>query len=54
VSHFATDNVVTSVAHALDLGGQLLQGPFDGPYGLGAVLSGVEGEVFSVLVPELD
>ena len=35
-------------------GGQLLQGPFDGPYGLGAVLSGVEGEVFSVLVPELD
>lgn len=54
VTHFATDSVVSTVAHALDLGGKLLQGPFDGPYGLGAVLSGLEGEVFSVLVPDLD
>jgi hypothetical protein len=42
------------VARALDLGARLLQGPFDGPYGVGAVLSGPEGEVFSLLVPDLD
>jgi len=54
ITHFATDNVVSTVAQALDLGAHLLQGPFDGPYGLGAVLSGPEGEVFSVLVPDLD
>ena len=39
---------------AIDLGATLIQGPFDGPYGVGAVLSGPEGEVFSVLVPHLD
>ncbi|MEO7000019.1 MAG: VOC family protein [Terracoccus sp.] len=52
VVSFATQNVVPSVAAALDHGATLLQGPFDGPFGLGAVLSGPEGEVFSVLVPE--
>lgn len=52
VVSFATQNVVPSVATALDHGATLLQGPFDGPFGLGAVLSGPEGEVFSVLVPE--
>jgi predicted enzyme related to lactoylglutathione lyase len=54
VASFATDNIIESVARALTLGGTLLQGPFDGPYGLGAVLQGLEGEVFSLLVPELD
>lgn len=54
VAHFTTDNCVSTLAKALDLGATLLQGPFDGPYGVGAVLSGPEGEVFSILVPELD
>ncbi|GAA2747276.1 VOC family protein [Terrabacter aerolatus] len=54
VASFATRNVVAGVARALDLGARLLQGPFDGPYGVGAVLSGPEGEVFSLLVPDLD
>ena len=54
VASFATRNVVPGVARALDLGARLLQGPFDGPYGVGAVLSGPEGEVFSLLVPDLD
>lgn len=53
IAHFATDNAVTSLARALDLGATLLQGPYDGPYGVGAVLSGPEGEVFSILVPDL-
>ncbi|MEO5743812.1 MAG: VOC family protein [Terracoccus sp.] len=52
VVSFATQNVVLSVAVALDHGATLLQGPFEGPFGLGAVLSGPEGEIFSVLVPE--
>ena len=42
------------MARALTLGATLLQGPFDGPYGLGAVLQGPEGEVFSLLLAELD
>jgi predicted enzyme related to lactoylglutathione lyase len=54
VASFATLNVVPALARALDLGARLLQGPFDGPYGVGAVLSGPEGEVFSLLVPDLD
>ena len=54
VTSFATRNVVSGMARALDLGATLLQGPFDGPYGMGAVLSGPEGEVFSLLVPDLD
>jgi predicted enzyme related to lactoylglutathione lyase len=54
VASFATHDVAASVATALDLGATLLQPPFDGPYGLGAVLRGPEGEVFSVLVPDLD
>ena len=54
VASFATRNVVPGLARALDLGATLLQGPFDGPYGMGAVLSGPEGEVFSLLVPDLD
>ena len=52
VVSFATQNVVASVAAALDHGATLLQGPFEGPFGLGAVLSGPEGEVFAVLVPQ--
>ena len=54
VASFATGNVVPSLARALELGATLIQGPFDGPYGVGAVLSGPEGEVFSILVPHLD
>ncbi|HET8987402.1 MAG TPA: VOC family protein [Humibacillus sp.] len=54
VASFATNNVVPSLAKALDLGATLIQGPFDGPYGVGAVLSGLEGEVFSILVPDLE
>jgi predicted enzyme related to lactoylglutathione lyase len=54
VASFATNSVVPSLATALDLGATLIQGPFDGPYGVGAVLSGPEGEVFSILVPDLD
>lgn len=54
VASFATDNIVASVARALALGATLLQGPFDGPYGVGAVLRGPEGEVFSILVPHLE
>ena len=54
LASFATLNVVPALARALDLGAKLLQGPFDGPYGVGAVLCGLEGEVFSILVPDLD
>ena len=54
VASFAANNVVPSLARALELGATLIQGPFDGPYGVGAVLSGPEGEVFSILVPDLD
>jgi predicted enzyme related to lactoylglutathione lyase len=54
VASFATHNIIESVARALTLGATLLQGPFDGPYGLGAVLRGPQGEVFSLLVPELE
>ncbi len=54
MASFAADNVVPSLARALELGATLIQGPFDGPYGVGAVLSGPEGEVFSILVPDLD
>ena len=52
VVSFGTQNVEHSVALALDHGATLLQGPFEGPFGLGAVLSGPEGEIFSVLVPQ--
>jgi hypothetical protein len=54
VASFATLEVVPTLARALELGATLLQGPYDGPYGLGAVIAGLEGEVFSVLVPDLD
>lgn len=54
VTSFATTSVVPAIAKALDLGGTLLHGPFDGPYGMGALLRGVEGEVFSILVPDLE
>ncbi|GAA5029574.1 VOC family protein [Terrabacter aeriphilus] len=54
VASFATHDLEGTVARAVDLGAGVLQPPFDGPYGLGAVLSGPEGEVFSVLVPDLD
>ncbi|MFC7597928.1 VOC family protein [Terrabacter sp. GCM10028922] len=54
VASFATHHVVPALARALEHGATLLQGPFDGPYGVGAVLSGPEGEVFSLLVPDLD
>ncbi len=51
IASFATAELVETIATALGLGATLLQGPFDGPYGLGAVLRGPEAEVFSVLVP---
>jgi predicted enzyme related to lactoylglutathione lyase len=54
VASFATRDVTAGIARALELGATLLQGPFDGPYGLGAVLRGPEAEVFSLLVPDLD
>jgi uncharacterized protein len=54
VASFATHHVVPALARALEHGATLLQGPFDGPYGVGAALSGPEGEVFSLLVPDLD
>jgi hypothetical protein len=54
VASFATHDVESSAARAVELGATLVQGPFDGPYGLGAVLAGPEGEVFSLLVPDLD
>jgi predicted enzyme related to lactoylglutathione lyase len=54
LASLSTQHVVPTVARALELGATLLQGPFDGPYGLGAVLAGPEGEVFSVLVPDED
>jgi predicted enzyme related to lactoylglutathione lyase len=54
VTSFATHHVVPSLARALELGATLIQGPFDGPYGVGALLAGPEGEVFSILVPDLD
>jgi hypothetical protein len=51
VASFTSEAIVDTVATALGLGATLLNGPFEGPYGLGAVLRGPEGEVFSVLVP---
>jgi predicted enzyme related to lactoylglutathione lyase len=54
VASFAASDVVPAIGRALELGATLIQGPFDGPYGMGAVLSGPEGEVFSILVPDLD
>ncbi|GAA2016957.1 VOC family protein [Terrabacter terrae] len=54
VVSFATHELQEDVARALDLGATLLQEPFEGPYGIGAVLAGPEGEVFSLLVPDLD
>ena len=54
VTSFATDHVVPTLATALELGATLVHGPFDGPYGVGALLRGLEGEVFGVLVPDLD
>jgi uncharacterized protein len=54
VASFATRDVEAGLARALDLGATVLQDPFDGPYGMSAVLSGPEGEVFSLLVPDLD
>jgi hypothetical protein len=54
VTSFATSHVVPTLAKALDLGATLLHGPFDGPYGMGALLRGVEDEVFAILVPDLD
>ncbi|EWT07509.1 glyoxalase/bleomycin resistance protein/dioxygenase [Intrasporangium chromatireducens Q5-1] len=51
IASFATEAIVETVATALGLGAALLNGPFEGPYGLGAVLRGPEGEVFSVLEP---
>ena len=53
VASFATQDVVPGLDRALELGATLLQGPLEGPYGVGAVLSGPEGEVFSLLVPDL-
>lgn len=54
VASFTTESIVETLATALALGATLLQGPFDGPYGLSAVLRGPEGEVFSILVPDRD
>lgn len=54
VVSFATLDLVPDVARAVELGATVLQAPFDGPYGFGAVLAGPEGEVFSLLVPDLD
>ncbi len=54
MASFATDDVVPALAASVDLGATVVQGPFDGPYGVGAVLSGPEGEVVSILVPHLD
>jgi predicted enzyme related to lactoylglutathione lyase len=54
VASFATHDVDRSLERALVNGATVLQPPFDGPFGLGAVLSGPEGEVFSLLVPDLD
>lgn len=51
IASFATEAIVETVGTALALGATLLNGPFEGPYGLGAVLRGPEGEVFSVLLP---
>jgi uncharacterized protein len=54
VASFATHDLALDVARAVDLGATVLQAPSDGPYGLGAVLAGPEGEVFALLVPGLD
>lgn len=48
---FRPDDLVHDVSVALDFGATLLHGPYEGPYGVGAVLRGLEGEVFSLLVP---
>lgn len=54
VTSFATSHVVPTLARALDLGASLVHGPFDGPYGMGALMRGLEDEIFAVLVPDLD
>ncbi|MEO7446722.1 MAG: VOC family protein [Humibacillus sp.] len=54
VASFAAADLLPLVATALELGADLVQEPFDGPFGQGAVLTGLEGEVFSLLVPHAD
>ncbi|MBB2987583.1 VOC family protein [Terracoccus luteus] len=49
---FATTSVVPSVAAVLEHGGSLVQGPYDGPFGVAAVVRGPEGETFSLLVTD--
>jgi len=53
VASFAAHDVAPGISRAVDLGATVLKGPSDGPFGVGAVLSGLEGEVFSLLVPDL-
>ena len=54
VASFATSHAVPTIAKALDLGATLVQGPFDGPYGMGALLRGLEDELIGILVPDLE
>ncbi|MEO7130637.1 MAG: VOC family protein [Dermatophilaceae bacterium] len=52
VVSFAAPDLVSTISRALTLGATLVMGPYDGPFGVGAVLTGPEGELFAVLNPD--
>lgn len=51
LTYFAVADTDTATARAQELGGSLLDGPRDSPYGRIAVLAGLAGERFAVIKP---
>lgn len=51
--YFAVDDTDDTVSRTRELGGQLIAGPMDSPYGRFAVLQDPEGAVFSVVKLEM-
>lgn len=52
ITAFRPHDLVSGIGITLQHGGDVLYGPYDGPFGLGAVLRGPQGEVFSLLLPD--
>ena len=49
--YFAVESCDDAVRRVVELGGSVMQEPFDSPYGRLAVVAGPQGETFSVMRP---
>jgi uncharacterized protein len=49
--YFAVESCDAAADHVVELGGSVVQPPFDTPYGRMAVVAGPQGETFSIMHP---